>query len=80
MQFTFTIPDAQVPRIRAWMLSELPSLDAAGNPITWTDQQILAEFKEVVKGYIRNQVQQYELLLEHEASFQAYTQIDVTDV
>lgn len=79
MIVSFNIPDAQVPRIRDWILSELPALDAEGNPIGWTDQQILAEFKEIVKGHIRNQVQQYELLQQHEAVFQAYTPLDVTD-
>lgn len=79
MIVSFNIPDAQVPRIRAWMLSELPELDSDGNPIQWTDQQILLEFKEIIKGHIRNQVQQYELLKQHEAVFQAYTPLDVTD-
>lgn len=78
MIISFNIPDAQVPRIRDWMLSQLPSIDANDNPITWTDQEILAEFKEVIRGYIRGQVQQYELLKQHEAVFAGYTPLDVT--
>ena len=78
MIVSFNIPDAQVPRIREWVLSQLPALDADGNPIEWTDQQILAEFKEIVRSHIRNEVQQHELLQQHEAVFQAYTPIDVT--
>ena len=79
MIVSFNIPDAQVPRIRDWMLSELPSEDAEGNPIEWTNAQILAEFREVIKGYIRGQVQQHELLKQHEVIFAGYTPIDVTD-
>lgn len=79
MIVSLNIPDAQVPRIREWMLSQLPSEDSEGNPIEWTNAQILAEFREVIKGYIRGQVQQHELLKEHEAIFATYAPLDVTD-
>lgn len=80
MIVSFDIPDAQVPRIAAWIRTELGSEDEFGNPVTWTDAEVLAQFKHKVRQWIKGEVQQYELLKEHEASFQNYTQIDVTDV
>lgn len=85
MQITFNIPDAQVPRVTAWVRSLFP--DAAeineatnepyGEP---TNQELLAEFKLQIRNWVKGQVQQYELLQEHETIFQQYTQIDIEDV
>lgn len=85
MQITFDIPDAQVPRVTAWVRSLFP--DAAEiNPATNepngepTNQELLAEFKQQIRNYVKGQVQQYELLQEHETIFANYTQIDIEDV
>jgi hypothetical protein len=81
MQITFNIPDAQVPRIKAWMLSRhVQELDAEGNPLPLpTDAELLAEFKLSVRRWIKGEVQQYELLKEHDRVYAEYTQIDVTE-
>lgn len=82
MQFTFDIPDAQVPRIKDWMLSVTdPGVDPeTGEPNPpLTDAELLAEFKLRIRRWIKGEVQQYELLKEHEAIYAGYTQIDVTD-
>ena len=85
MQFTFNIPDAQVPRVTAWVRSLFPDANEIdpgtgqphGDP---TNDELLAEFKQQVRNHIKNQVQQYELLKEHEQVFANYTPIDPTDV
>ncbi len=80
MQFTFTIPDAQIPRIEAWIESKFLNEDDEGNPVPPpTQQEKLAEFKRLVRLWIKGEVQQFELLKEHEQVFANYTQIDVTD-
>ena len=79
MQFTFNIPDAQVPRVRAWVQSRYPDI----NPETdapYTNAELLALFKTAIREWIKGEVQQYELLQEHEAVYQNYTRIDVEDV
>lgn len=80
MIVSFNIPDAQVSRIADWIRDTMPALDENQNPITYTNAELLAEFKLRVKRWIRGEVQQYELLKEHEAIFAQYAQIDVTEV
>lgn len=84
MIISFDIPDAQVPRVTAWVRSLFP--DAAeidpgtgephGDP---TNAELLAEFKAQVRNWIKGQVQQYELLEEHKQVFANYTPIEPTD-
>ena len=81
MQFTINIPDAQVGRVAEWVRATLPEFeDGDGSPpITYTNAELLAEFKRRIRNWVRGEVQQYELLKEHEAVFAAYTEIDVTE-
>lgn len=79
MLITFNIPDAQVPRVREWALTLLPDTDAMGEPVTWTNQEIMEAFRQAIKDHIRGQVQQHELLKEHEAIFATYAPLDVAD-
>lgn len=79
MQITFNIPDAQVPRIADWIRSTLAEIDEQGNPVQYTNAELLAEFKRQVQRWIKGEVQQHELLEQHKAIFANYTQIDVTD-
>ena len=74
MQFSFNIPDAQVPRLREFLLSKTAPDDPPA-----TDQELMANFRKMIRSWIKSEVQQYELMKEHEASYQNYTQIDVTD-
>jgi hypothetical protein len=82
MLFTFDIPDAQVERVKDWMRKETdpgidPETELPNPPLT--DAELLAEFKRKVRRWIKGEVQQYELLEQHEAIFATYTQIDVED-
>jgi len=79
MQITFNIPDAQVPRIADWVRDTLPAETDPGVPITYTNAELLAEFKVRVRRWIQGEVQQHELLEQHKQVFAAYTQIEVTD-
>lgn len=80
MQFTFNIPNAHVPRIKAWIASRFVNVDPDGNPVPPpTDEELLAEFRQLVRDWIKGEVQQYELLKQHEDIFSQYTQIDVED-
>ena len=79
MQFTFNIPDAQVPRVRAWVASMYPEINTATD-LPYTNAEYLQLFKEHIRDWVKNQVQQYELLQEHEAIYQNYTRLDVEDI
>ena len=79
MQITFNIPDAQVPRIADWISSTMPSETDVGVPITYTNAELLAEFKARVRRWIQGEVQQHELLKQHEDIYAQYTQIEVTE-
>lgn len=83
MQFTFNIPDAQVPRVAAWVRSTLPEdlgLDVDGNPVPEpTNAELLVIFKNLLRNWIKREVQQYELLEQHKTVFANYTQIDVQE-
>lgn len=83
MDITITIPDAQVPRVTAFVRSKFP--DAAEiNPATGephgepTNAELLAEFKNLIRQWVKGEVQQYELLEQHKVVFDAYTPIDPT--
>ncbi|MHC4705441.1 MAG: hypothetical protein ACYTFQ_33280 [Planctomycetota bacterium] len=81
MQFTITIPDAQVQRVADWIRSTLPDTDPLDTelPASYTNAELLAEFQTQIRKWIKGEVQQYELLEQHKAVYDAYTQIDVTD-
>ena len=79
MQVTFDIPDAQVDRIKPWVEKTMPR-DENGALLPYTNADLLQQFKFLVRQWIKNEVQQHELLAEHETIFQQYSQIDVTDV
>lgn len=80
MQVTITIPDDQVPRIKDWMLTQFGTEDENGNPVDPpTDAELLYEFKQKIKRWVKGEVQQFELLREHENLFASYTQIDIQD-
>ena len=80
MQITLNIPDAQVARVKdmvatRWLLME----DGNGNRVTPTDALLMQEFKRRIREWIKGEVQQHELLKQHEAIFAAYTPLDVTE-
>jgi hypothetical protein len=81
MKITFNIPDAQVPRISEWIEAKHFPVDPQVQPPapTPTDADLLQKFREMIREYIKDQLQQYELLKEHEVVYQQYTPIDVTD-
>jgi hypothetical protein len=80
MQVTITIPDDQVPRIKDWMLTQFATEDENGDPVAPpTDAELLYEFKQKIKRWVKGEVQQFELLREHENLFASYTQIDIQD-
>ena len=76
---SFNIPDAEVPRVRAMILAALPSEDADGNPITYTNAELMQEFKNRIKTWVKSEVQQYELLAAREDLYNQYTPIPVED-
>ena len=81
MDITITIPDAQLPRVTAYVRSRF---DLQADPVTGevppepTNAELLAEFKRIITRYIKAEVQQYELLEQHKAVFDAYAPIDPT--
>lgn len=85
MQFTFDIPDDQVDRVKAWVRTRFPAADEIdgetglpyGEP---TNAELIADFKFQIRRWVKEQVQQYELLEQHKTIFQSYTQIDMEDV
>jgi hypothetical protein len=81
MKVTFDIPDAQVIRIKDWISDTYFQPDDAivPTPPPPTDAELLAEFKRQVREFIKDRVQNYELLKEHEVIFQQYTPIEVTE-
>jgi hypothetical protein len=81
MQISFNIPDAQVDRISTWIREKHFPVDPEVQPpaIEPTNAELLDKFKEIIRQYIKNELQQHELLKEHEQIFQQYTPIDVTD-
>jgi hypothetical protein len=80
MQVTITIPDDQVPRIKDWMLTQFATEDENGDPVAPPDDaELLYEFKQKIKRWVKGEVQQFELLREHENLFASYTQIDIQD-
>jgi hypothetical protein len=81
MDITITIPDAQLPRVTAYVRSKFllePDPETGEVPPEPTNQELIAEFKRIIRLYIKGEVQQYELLEQHKASFDAYTPIDPT--
>lgn len=78
MQITLNIPDAQIPRIKPWVEKFMPQ-DENGVMLPYTNAELLAKFKELLRNYIKGEVQQHELLAQHEAIYTNYSQIDVTD-
>lgn len=79
MQFTINIPDAQVQRVADWIRGTLPATAEDDiTPITYTDAELLAEFKRQIARWVKDQVQQHELLEQHEQIFQQYSPIDVS--
>jgi len=80
MQFTINIPDAHVQRVADWIRGTLPEFeDGTVDPIAYTNAELLLEFRRQIRRWIREEVQQHELLAEHEQVFQQYTPIDVED-
>ncbi|MHC4302440.1 MAG: hypothetical protein ACYS7Y_34710 [Planctomycetota bacterium] len=82
MQITFNIPDDQVFRVKDWMRKETdpgidPDTELPNPPLT--DAELLAEFKRKLQRWIKGEVQQFELLKQHEDIFATYTQIDIQD-
>jgi hypothetical protein len=82
MQITFNIPDDQVHRVQDWMRKETdpgedPETGLPNPPLS--DAELLAEFKRKLQRWIKGEVQQYELLKQHEDIFATYTQIDIQD-
>jgi hypothetical protein len=82
MQITFNIPDDQVFRVKDWMRKETdpgidPDTELPNPPLT--DAELLAEFKRKLQRWIKGEVQQFELLRQHEDIFATYTQIDIQD-
>jgi len=77
MQITFNIPDAQVSRISDWIRGTMPAESEPGVPINYTNAELLAEFKGRIRRWIKGEVQQYELLKEHETIFANYISIDI---
>ena len=78
MQFSFTIPDAQVPRVRAWIAAKYPPVNSATEQ-PYTNAEYLALFKEHIREWVKSEVQQHELLEQHEQVFQNYVRLDVDD-
>jgi hypothetical protein len=82
MQITFNIPDDQVFRVKDWMRKETdpgedPDTGLPNPPLS--DAELLAEFKRRLQRWIKGEVQQFELLKQHEDIFATYTQIDIQD-
>jgi hypothetical protein len=79
MEVTITIPPAQVDRLKAFVRSKI---DVGTDPETGepnpepTNAELLLEFKHFLRRYIKAEVQQFELLKEHELSFQNYTPVE----
>lgn len=78
MQIIFNIPDAQVPRVADMVRARMPDADEQGQPITYTNNELLAEFKTIIREHIKGLVQQHELLQEHERVFSEYSPIEPT--
>lgn len=82
MDITITIPDAQVPRVTAFVRSKFDLSEP--DPITGemppepTNAELLAEFKRMIRLWVKGEVQQFELLQEHERVFSEYSPIDPT--
>ncbi len=84
MQFTFNIPDEQLPRVKAWVRTRFPAADEINNETGEpygepTDAELLADFKFQIRRWVKDQIQQHELLEQHKQVFDQYTQIDMTD-
>ena len=78
MNITITIPDEHVHRVADFVRSELPAEDPDGLPITYTNAELIAEFKQKLREQIKGWVQQHELLKEHEAVYAAYSPLEST--
>jgi hypothetical protein len=62
------------------MLTQFATEDENGDPLPVpTDAELLYEFKQKIKRWVKGEVQQFELLREHENLFASYIQIDVQD-
>lgn len=79
MNITITIPDQHVQRVADMVRSELPDTDpVTGDPIDWTNQDLIVEFKQKLREQIKAWVQQYELLEQHKQVFENYTPLETT--
>ena len=81
MDITITIPDAQVPRVTAFVRSKFllePDPETGEMPPEPTNAELLAEFKRLIRLWVKGEIQQFELLQEHERIYAEYTPIDPT--
>lgn len=81
MDITITIPDAQVSRVTAFVRSKFllePDPETGEMPPEPTNAELLAEFKRLIRQWVKGEVQQFELLQEHERVYAEYTPIEPT--
>ena len=81
MDITITIPDAQVPRVTAFVRSKFllePDPETGEMPPEPTNDELLAEFKRLIRLWVKGEIQQFELLQEHERIYAEYTPIEPT--
>lgn len=82
-QISITIPDAMLPRLKAWLRPFFPSgpnPDDNNNPYPEpTNAEYLAQFKEFLKDYVRREVRDFERVQAARAAEDAVTDIEVQD-
>ena len=78
MDIILTIPDAQIQRVADMVRDRLPALDESQQPINYTNQELLDEFKNMLRQYAKAEVQQYELLTAQQDLANNYVPIDPT--
>lgn len=78
-QLTIEINNAHIPRIKQWMLDVIIGYDPDDpqGPALPTDAELLEELRSMIKLWVKDQVQDYELKQQHEDIFQQYTTIEV---